>query len=185
MAKFQTREEIQNWLDSMGVEKYKINEDLTVDVDGDVFLIEKELIEIPVQFGKVSEFFLCVKNKLSSLEGCPKEVVGDFDCSDNELTSLEGSPKIVGGTFQCSNNKLVDLKGCPEFVGDSFDCSGNQLTSLQDISKEVGGMIRCKNNKQLDESFHLMRFEKIKQYYSDLKLDSELSVQNFAIDNWL
>jgi hypothetical protein len=33
-------------------------------------------------------------------------VKGYFSCSNNQLTSLEGSPKEVGGDFFCKNNKI-------------------------------------------------------------------------------
>ena len=32
-------------------------------------------------------------------------VKGDFDCRYNKLTSLQGSPKEVGGDFYCRYNK--------------------------------------------------------------------------------
>lgn len=39
------------------------------------------------------------RQNLTSLEGCPKEVINDFNCSHNELTSLKGSPEIINGFF--------------------------------------------------------------------------------------
>ena len=30
---------------------------------------------------------------LTSLEGCPREVGGEFDCLGNQLTTLEGAPR--------------------------------------------------------------------------------------------
>ena len=35
---FKTREEVEAWLKRMDIESYAINEDLTVDVDGDVLI---------------------------------------------------------------------------------------------------------------------------------------------------
>ena len=58
-----TRLEIINWLDRYNIQYCTINEDLTVDVEGDVNLSKKGLNFIPVQFGRVS---------------------GNFDCSDND-----------------------------------------------------------------------------------------------------
>ena len=54
----------------------------------------------------INEGFSCYNNKLTSLEGSPKEVNGDFSCHNNQLTSLEGSPKEVGGSFYCHNNPV-------------------------------------------------------------------------------
>ena len=43
--------------------------------------------------------FLCSINKLTTLEGAPIKVGGDFNCYSNQLTSLEGAPKEVGGNI--------------------------------------------------------------------------------------
>jgi hypothetical protein len=72
--------------------------------------------------------------KLTSLEGCPSKVGGDFDCSRNKLTSLEGCPQEVGGDFECHWNQLTSLEGGPQKVGGWFDCSDNKL----DLSIEEG-----------------------------------------------
>ena len=50
-----------------------------VNVTGDVDLSLLKLTELPIKFGKVG---------------------GIFDCHDNKLTTLEGSPKVVGGDFK-------------------------------------------------------------------------------------
>ena len=66
--------EIEKWLKEMMVTNYTIHESGVVDVDGDVNISNKNLTEIPVQFG---------------------EVWGNFNCSENNLTSLEGMPLMV------------------------------------------------------------------------------------------
>jgi hypothetical protein len=46
---------------------------------------------------------------LTSLEGCPSEVGGDFFCHKNKLTSLEDihkQIKKIGGDFFCNGNKI-------------------------------------------------------------------------------
>ena len=97
------------------------------DVDGDVFIYNLGLTEIPVKFNKVNGHFSCSENKLKSLKGAPKEVGGSFYCSDNNLTSLTGAPKEVGGSFDCSHNNLTSLTGAPKEVGGDFDCSYNKV----------------------------------------------------------
>ena len=72
------KDEIEEKLKEYKIENYTINDDGSIDVDGDVYLSNKNLTEIPFNFNKVT---------------------GDFDCSDNELTSLKGSPKEVGGNY--------------------------------------------------------------------------------------
>lgn len=55
------------------------------------------------------------------------EVTGDFDCMENKLTSLEGAPQHVGGNFRCGDGKfhcefnhLTSLAHCPQQVGGDF-----------------------------------------------------------------
>ena len=97
----EAKEEIKKWLNSMGIDKYTINDDLTVDVDGDVYIIRKQLFGIPIQFGKVSGNFVCSYNYFVTLKGSPEYVGGNFDCSANNIISLKGRPKYIDGEF-CS-----------------------------------------------------------------------------------
>jgi hypothetical protein len=96
---------IKNWLDEVGIKRYTINKDLTVDVDGIVFLGEMTFEKLPIRFGKVSEWFSVAKCKnLKSLEGCPEKVSGSFWCNDClNLKSLEGCPVEVSRDFWCHN----------------------------------------------------------------------------------
>lgn len=100
-----------------------------------------------VKFGKVSGYFWCYSNQLTTLEGAPQEVLEDFSCRINGLTSLEGAPKNVGGDFRCDGNLLTSLKGAPENVGGDFKCGDNQLTTLEGAPKKVGWDFYCHNNK--------------------------------------
>ena len=101
------------------IENYTINDDGSIDVDGDVDLWGLDLTELPLTFNKVSGYFNCYNNRLTSLKGCPRWVGGSFGCVDNQLTSLEFSPDYVGGNFYCSNNKLVD-NYCDTDIGKDF-----------------------------------------------------------------
>ena len=80
-----------------------------------------------------------MENKLTSLEGAPREVSGDFYCMDNQLTSLKGAPEKVGWNFYCSYNQLTSLEGAPREVKRDFYCMENQLTSLEGAPRDVGG----------------------------------------------
>jgi len=71
-------------------------------------------------------------------------VGGHFDCSVNKLTSLEGSPKNVLGYFICSYNKLTSLEGAPSSVGEDFICNNNpvkftreQVRAVCNVKKKV------------------------------------------------
>ena len=102
------RVQIIKWLDSFGIANYTINDDLTIDVNGDVELDHKSLTCFPsfIKFNEVSGSFDCGNNQITSLKGCPTIVGGDFYCDNNQLTSLEGCPTTVGGNFYCwDNNK--------------------------------------------------------------------------------
>jgi hypothetical protein len=81
--------------------------------------------------------FDCGENKLTSLEGSPKEVGGYFDCRNNLLNTLEGGPIKVGGQFNCHSNKLTSLKYSPKYAS-CMDCSNNKLTTLEYLSDGIG-----------------------------------------------
>ena len=129
-----------------GVKNYKINDDYSINVDGKVSFYNMGLSKLPLCFNNVSGFFECGGNKLTTLEGSPKEVGGHFLCADNELDTLEGGPKMVRGSFYCSDNKLKTLEGGPESVGGDFYCSYNNLTTMLGSPKYVGGDFFCYNN---------------------------------------
>jgi len=118
----------------MGINNYKINKDLTVDVDGYVNITEKDLTEIPVQFGVVKKWFDCSHNdKLTSLKGSPRECK-EFSCSYNRLTSLEGSPKYCQ-YFSCSWNELTSLEGAPKFADIISDFSKEEVEAYKNGGK--------------------------------------------------
>lgn len=74
--------QIKEWLDKNGIVNYTINNDLTIDVKGDVYLYRYPETELPeyIQFKNVSGDFIIEYSNLTSLKGCPKEVGGDFYC---------------------------------------------------------------------------------------------------------
>ena len=116
---------------------YTINDDGSIDVDGDVDLSTKKLTKIPFKFRNVSGDFYCNNNQLTSLKGAPNNVGGDFFCYDNQLTSLEGAPNNVGGGFYCSNNQLTSLEGAPNTVGGGFYCDNNPNLPYSELFKIV------------------------------------------------
>ena len=125
----ESKEDIDSICKKFDIENYTINEDSTVDVDGNVDLYDKRLTKLPLKFGKVS---------------------GNFSCSFNQLKSLEGAPLSVGGGFNCRFNQLKSLSGAPLSVGGNFSCSYNQLKSLDGISGKISGAIYCTNNQLRD-----------------------------------
>ena len=146
-TKATTKDQVKTILDNLEIKNYTINEDLTVDVTGDVIIDQKALKVIPVQFGVVTGDFSCYGNELTTLTGAPTEVGEDFDCSNNELTTLQGGPTKVGDSFFCASNQLTTLQGGPTKVGKNFACANNQLTTLQGGPTKVGESFYCNDNK--------------------------------------
>ena len=118
----ESNQNIDSICNKYGIKNYTINQDGSIDVDGNVNLSSKKLTKLPLKFRNVSGNFWCYYNRrsggdtgtLTSLEGSPQSVGGNFDCFNNKLTSLEGSPQIVGGDFNCYNNQLKDVYGIKE-----------------------------------------------------------------------
>ena len=104
------KQSIKDWLNSMNITWFTINDDLTVYAKDCIDISNKNLTKLPVKFDKVDGYFDCSDNKLTTLEGCPSYVRLHFACSDNKLTTLKGCPKIIGDGFYCCNNTdLVDI----------------------------------------------------------------------------
>jgi hypothetical protein len=100
-----------------GITNYTINSDGSIDVDGNVYLSFNDLTELPLSFNKVTGWFDCSRNKLTSLKGCPRWIGRYFSCYNNRLTSLEFSPEYVGSYFSCETNQLTDNYCIAEIVG--------------------------------------------------------------------
>lgn len=143
------------------IEKYTINDDLSVDVDGDVNLYSNsnsKMYEIPFNFKNVSGDFIIMFNELRSLKGSPKYVGGKFKANDNKLSSLIGSPIEVGGDFDVRFNDLTSSEGMPLEIGGNCDLSRNNIAELNSMSYINGTLT-------IDSSTDLSKFE---GYYSKL-----------------
>lgn len=130
----QSREEIIALCDKYGIQKYTINSDGSIDVNGDVNLFKMKLTELPLTFNKVT---------------------GKFNCAQNKLKTLKGSPREIGGYFRCGGNRLNDLVGGPHTVGGSYNCGYNKLTSLYGVASRIGGDFYCSDNENLRIFLHL------------------------------
>lgn len=143
---FESFEDIDFICKKYNIKNYTINPDGSVDVDGDVHLSNLELTKLPLKFGRVSGYFDCSDNKLTTLEGVPRELGRDLLCYTNQLTTLEGSPREVGRGFYCQGNRLTTLEGSPQRVGADFYCTMNQLYTLKGGPEIVDGRFFCKHN---------------------------------------
>jgi len=107
---------IKEWLKKHHIKDYKINDDLTIDVNGIIELSKSGFSgNFPeyIQFNKIIGAFYCSKNEeMTTLRGCPKIVTGDFSCTQTSITSLEYGPTYVGDHYFCHNcDELKSLKG--------------------------------------------------------------------------
>ena len=160
------QQKIANWLTKNGVHDFTINDDNTVDVNGDLNLDGLRHDKLPVKFGSVTGSVSLVGSLLRTLVGLPDEIKGDLDITTMELDSTDGFPMKVYGDVHIgsinvkstmSTSRLSHVEGdlvlteygadsfvgLPEYVGGNFmvsDCP--QLKSLKGMPKEVGGDVR-------------------------------------------
>jgi hypothetical protein len=125
------------------ITNYTINSDGSIDVAGDVWINNKELTELPLRFNKVTGYFDCGGNSLTTLKGCPRWVGGFFYCDNNQLTSLEFSPEYVGGWFSCEFNDLID-NYCGTEIGGRFYTTLKQDGLTMDNYKEFQKLYKRK-----------------------------------------
>jgi len=124
-------QQIEFQLAVLGITKYEIIHNYTVDVFENVDISQRNLPRIPVKFRRIVGDFDCSYNKLNNLTNSPEEVTGLFDCSLNGLYSIVGGPKIVRNGYYCSDNNLTDLEGFPLEVYKVFDAERNNLKTLK------------------------------------------------------
>ncbi len=118
-----------------------INDDMSIDVKGDVDLSDRVLTKFPLVFNRVFGNFRATDNNLTTLEGSPCIVDGDFLVYNNKLESLKGGPTKVGGEYSISTNNLKSLDHCPTEVGSHFDMSFNKNLShirRADVTCQIG-----------------------------------------------
>lgn len=128
---------------------YKINDDNTIDVKGDVWLSRIKTDCLPVTFNKVYGSFYISKSELITLKGSPKWVGNSFSCMENYLTSLEHSPRYIGRNFNCRHNPITSLYGGPTNIvgvvycdlthsdGIDLDVRDNKIFNYNDVIKMI------------------------------------------------
>jgi hypothetical protein len=115
----------------------RINDDLSVNVMGDVDMSGDGLKKIPVKFAFVDGNFICKLNQFTDLENSPSIITGYFDCSINNIKTLVGGPKHAEKGYYCSHNNLTNLEGFPIYCNTVFDCSSNKLTTLKGMPEII------------------------------------------------
>lgn len=132
------KEGINKLCKQYAISNYTINDDLTVDVNGDVnlykdyvyWLDNNKIDYLPLQFNKISGSFIIDQLNLKSLKGCPNYVGGVFNCSHNELESLEFGPKYVESGYYASHNNLTTLKHIEGITTNTLDVNINFITNI-------------------------------------------------------
>lgn len=172
---FVIKRKIRDFCDRLNIQNYTINNDGTVDVNGelrlDLSLLKKDELnntiinfnkvngsvdmtsnkkginKLPFTFKEVTGSFFITHKNLETLLGCPKKVGGNFNCRNNRLRTLEGAPEYVGGNFYVSDNSLGSLQGAPKYIGGDFDISENSLETLEGLPERIGGFLELQSNK--------------------------------------
>ena len=124
-----TEQEIHSICKKYRIRNYTINLDGSIDVVDSVYLNGRNLTEIPLQFNYVW---------------------GSFHCHNNKLTSLKGSPKrLLGQYFQCHHNQLTDLEYFP--IVEDYTRSSVGMNPLKSISGYNGNidLLSCENKDRL------------------------------------
>lgn len=111
----------------------------------------EDLTRLPFKIDKVIGGSMIIQtHSITTLEGCPNYVEGNFYCSRSYITDLNGSPQVVGGDFVIpSNRHLISLQGGPKFVGGLYDVTSCKLTSLVGAPEEVQKFV-CSDNQLTD-----------------------------------
>lgn len=126
-----------------GIEKYTINSNGSIDVDGNVELSFNRLKRLPIKFNYVS---------------------GSFDISCNKLTTLEGLPKHIGGYLNLDYND-IEVLNIDLICNYSISIGENPIKRIEYINPNIIGNIRIHNNQGIISKYK--RSLKIKQFLKD------------------
>ncbi len=125
---YRHRWRVELWLEDMEIANYTINEDLTVNVNGDVHLNNSDLKILPVQFNRVDGHFYINDNPLKSSYGVPQTVTGSFDISFCGLSTVDWF--ITCQSLNLCGNQLSHFKNIHKFINcESATISGNSVKS--------------------------------------------------------
>jgi hypothetical protein len=144
---FEDTVNIEEVCEQYGIENYTVNNDNTVDVDGNVYFRDDNIKLLPVNFNIVNGYFKCYNCNLTSLKGAPKSVGNTFNCDKNKLTSLQYSPEVLeSGDYDCNSNIIKSLKYITSPIPGDLNVEYNKLTSLE-FCPIVQGTVYCSNNE--------------------------------------
>ena len=163
---FNSIDDIKEWLSSLNISDYTLNDKMQVTVNQNVNISNKGITSIMCQFERIN---------------------GDFDISNNLLTSLRGAPFTVYGKFNCSNNNISDFGFNPIIVNEYYANGYSNSLSVNDIIK-TSNVIKGINfifidrpsnlEEEKEKVRNLCNYYKIKNFiiHNDLSVDVNGSV---------
>lgn len=108
-----------------------------------VKLSRLNLLKLPIKFGKVTGDFDIEKNRLISFDNFPDEILGSLDCSRNKLKSLEGCPKVYGHVA-FFGNPITSFHD----VHKHLQCNSEFYMNVEDIKDSILGFLLVKHLKK-------------------------------------
>jgi hypothetical protein len=135
-----TKRQIETWLKSYVKGTVKVNEDRSVDVDGDVSFYLYDLDSIPVKFNEVTGSFIIMKcDSIKDISNGPRKVGGNYSIHEcKSLHSIKGAPEEVGRAVSLSVlYGFNSLEGFPKVVGGDIDINISTIKSLVGLPQKI------------------------------------------------
>ena len=138
-----------NMLNDKYVHVYK-DEHNNIIVDGTIIIFDKEYDEFPVKIHKVNgsiNWYGHISDEpfgsLKSLKNFPDIVTGNVYIFNNpKLTSLDGCPKEIYGSLICDHCNISDISGIASKINNNFIASNNPISDISALENiTVGGNI--------------------------------------------
>jgi hypothetical protein len=139
------------YLELWGIKNFTINKDGSVDVNGDVDISHRNLIQIPIEFNVVHGNFNCSRNNLNTLKGCPKYIHGGFNCSNNLLWDFKYFPSSSlhnWKTIIYTNGMNISSVGILAIGRNPFDEILSLVSYSSDDSLLRGKELKVENTKK-------------------------------------
>lgn len=138
-----------DWMKKHGIQKYTVNANGDIDVDGILHTKFFDESRLPYKFGTVHGDFLFSSSNLTTLQNAPDVVEGDFFVDHAHLTNLHGAPHTVQDSIAYSGNPLTTLEGSPQVCGAHIYLENlPKIKSLQGIHKtfrQMNGELHLEN----------------------------------------
>lgn len=123
---------------------------------------------------------------ITSLEGSPEEIIGNFVCCGNQLSSFQGGPKVVTEYLNAGYNSIVDLKDVPK--NKELDLRHNCLESFEGLGKHYRSLNITDNGLEYFPDKLPKKINKFNCSYNNLKSlknGPEQSIGYYCHDNEL